>query len=122
MHTDVYTTLALDPQSQKSDAGIHNPRLAFGENSDWNTGTVELMTPMPHPDTILATIMCARAYAVACSRAPRIIMQTQGRLSAAGLAFRQKMMSQLRRGMLPLEYLSTALLLRVGVQVGHSPS
>ena len=43
---------------------IQRPRVAFGLNSAWKTGTVELMKPMPTPETIRATIMWAREYAV----------------------------------------------------------
>jgi hypothetical protein len=39
---------------------IHSPRVAFGLNSAWNTGTVLLINPMPTPDITLATTMCAR--------------------------------------------------------------
>lgn len=35
---------------------LQTPRLAFGENSACRTGTVELMKPMPTPDTMRATI------------------------------------------------------------------
>ena len=60
---------------RKKKEHIQSPLVALGENSDWNTGTVELMTPIPMPETIRATMICARVYAVACNRAP-IIMTT----------------------------------------------
>jgi hypothetical protein len=44
---------------------VQSPLVALGLNSDWKTGTVELMKPIPTPDTILATIKCALVYAVA---------------------------------------------------------
>jgi hypothetical protein len=46
------------------------PRVALGLNSACKTGTVELMAPMPMPETIRATIICARVYEVDWSRAP----------------------------------------------------
>lgn len=52
------------------------PRFAFGEYSDWKTGTVLLTNPIPVPDTMRATIKCARVYAVACSNAPMIMITT----------------------------------------------
>ena len=52
------------------------PRLALGENSFCSTGTVLLMKPMPTPETMRATMMCATVYAVACSNAPTIMTMT----------------------------------------------
>ena len=33
------------------------PRAAFGDTSDWRTGTVLLMKPMPSPETMRAAII-----------------------------------------------------------------
>jgi hypothetical protein len=75
------------------------PLVALGANSAINTGTVELIftwslvdihtqgttprdkeeqltKPMPTPSTILATMICAMVYEVACKSAPTIMMIT----------------------------------------------
>jgi hypothetical protein len=52
------------------------PRDAFGEYSDCRTGTVEFVIPSPTPAMILATIMWALVYAVACSSDPMDMMIT----------------------------------------------
>lgn len=63
LHANVcYLSEMMDNESKRD---VQSPLVAFGENSDWNTGTVLLMKPIPTPLTIRATTICARVYAVA---------------------------------------------------------
>jgi hypothetical protein len=48
--------------------------MRCGANSDWNTGVVELMKPMPMPDTMRPTMSCAREYEEAWRMAPMIMV------------------------------------------------
>jgi hypothetical protein len=62
LHAHIYFRQArlLYSSMEREGTSLQRPRLAFGLNSAWNTGTVELINPIPTPETIRATIMCAR--------------------------------------------------------------
>lgn len=54
---------------------LQTPLLDLGLNSACKTGTVELMMPMPTPDTMRPTMSWARPNADACRMAPTIMIQ-----------------------------------------------
>ena len=64
LYRDHYIELVLRSSSAETlpQDNIRNPRIPRGEYSDWNTGAVELIIPIPIPAMIRPTISCAREY------------------------------------------------------------